>query len=76
MTPNYKAPDTPDFWLANKIFRNNFCVYALSYQRSYICFTSFHYKNHWLIHFFYILYDECSEDVTGEYSSMKCQCRN
>ena len=24
----------------------------------------------------YILYDECSEDVTGEYSSVKYQWRN
>ena len=51
------TPDTPDFWLANKIFGNNLCAYAfmhLSYQLCYICFTSYHYINHWFVHLLYI----------------------
>ena len=32
MIQNHKnKPDIPDFWLANKIFRNNLCVYAFMY---------------------------------------------
>ena len=30
------------------------CIYALSCQLSYICFTSYHYINHWFIHLLYI----------------------
>ena len=30
------------------------CIYALSYQLSYICFTSYHYINHWFIQLLYI----------------------
>ena len=49
-------PDAPDFWLANKIFRNNLCNHAFMhlYQLSYICFTSYHNINHLFIHVLYI----------------------
>ena len=78
---NTRTPETPAFWLAKKILHNNLCVYVLihtlSYQLSYICFTSYHYIDHWFIHLLYnILYDECSEDKTEEYSSAKYQWRN
>ena len=67
-------PDIPDFWLPNKILR----------LRLRICVSAFlHLINLLSLHkslvyppFVYILYDECSEDVTGEYSSVKCQWRN
>ena len=53
------------------------CVYVLSYQLSYVLsylfyFLSLH-KSLVYPAFVYILYDECSEDMTGEYSSAKCQ---
>ena len=79
-------PDTPNIWLAEKSFHNNLCVYAFMYYHisclmyGHICFTSYHYINHWfttfcvyLLLYLGILYDECSEDVTGEYISAKYQ---
>ena len=53
------------------------CIYALLYQLSYICLTSDH-NIKLLVYppFVHILYDECSEDVTEEYSSAKYQWRN
>ena len=49
------TPDIPDFWLAKKLLRDSLCVYALLYQLSYICFTFYHYINHWYIHLLHIL---------------------
>ena len=73
------TPDTPNFWLANQIFHNNLCVYAFMYYHisSYVLSYLFHflslYKSLVYPAFVYIFYDECSEDVTGEYSSAKYQ---
>ena len=76
---NPKSLDTSDFPLANKIFHSNLCVCALCIIISALLY---------LIHFLslhksliyspsvYILYDEYSEDVIGEYSSLKYQWRN
>ena len=75
------TPDTPNFWLANKVFYNNLCVYAFMYHHV----SSRMYVLSYLLHFLslhktvvypplvYILYDECSEDMTGECSSAKYQ---
>ena len=56
------------------------CIYVLSYQLSYVLSYLFHflslYKSLVYPAFVYIFYDECSEDVTGEYSSAKYQWRN
>ena len=55
MIPSQKTPDTPNFWLANQIFRNSLCVYAFMYYHisslmyCHICFTFYHYINHWFI---------------------------
>ena len=75
--------DTPNFWLANQIFHDNLCVYAFMYydisflMYCHICFTFYHYINHWFIQLLcIILYNECSEDMTGEYSSVKYQWSN
>ena len=53
------------------------CTYLLSYQLSYVLSYLLHFL---LLHkllvnspFMYVLHDECSEDVTGEYSSVKYQ---
>ena len=53
------------------------CIYLLLYQLSYVLSYLFHFLS---LHkslvypaFVYILYDECSEDMTGEYSSAKYQ---
>ena len=48
-------PDTPNLWLANKIFHNYLCVYAFMYYHIssmfyHICFTSYC----WFIHLLYI----------------------
>ena len=53
------------------------CIYVLSYQLSYILLyllylLSLH-KSLVYPPFVDILYDECNEDMTGEYSSAKCQ---
>ena len=43
------TPDVPDFWLANKVFRNNLCGYAfMQYHISSLII------NHWFIHVLYI----------------------
>ena len=49
------TPDTLNYWLANQIFHNSLCVYAFMYYISslkyyHICFTFYHYINHWFIH--------------------------
>ena len=71
-------PDAPNFWLANQIFLNNLCVYAFMYYHI-SCLIYSHILFHFLsLHkslvyppFVYILYDECCEEMTGEYSSEK-----
>ena len=56
------------------------CIYLLSYQLSYVLPYLFHFlslhKSLVYSAFEYILYDECSEDMTSEYSSAKYQWRN
>ena len=55
MIPSQKTPDTPNFWLANQIFRNSLYVCAFMYYHisslmyCHICFTFYHYINHWFI---------------------------
>ena len=63
----------PDFWLANKIFHNNLCVFIIISAFSYLLqlLISLVYPP-----YLYILYDECSEYVRGEYSSLKYQLHN
>ena len=80
MIPSQNTPDTPNFWLAKPNFPLQFmrlCIYVLSYQLSYVLPYLFHflslYKSLVYPAFVYIFYDECSEDVTGEYSSAKYQ---
>ena len=70
--------DAPDFWLANKIFHNSLCVYAFMHYHislHLIYILSLH-KSLVYPPFAYILYDEFSEDMIGEYSSAKYQWRN
>ena len=72
--------DIPDFSLTNKIFCNSLCVFmhlcmitsALLYL---LPFLSLH-KSLVYPPFVYILYDQCSEDVTREHSSAKYQWRD
>ena len=49
-------PDVPDFWLANKIFRNNLYGYAfMQYHISSLTSALLHIiTNHWFIHLLYI----------------------
>ena len=69
-------PDLPDFWLADKIFRNKLCGYASmqyyisSHISASLCITN---KINGFSTFFYFLCDECSEDGTGKYSFAKYQ---
>ena len=53
------------------------CIYVLSYQLSHVLPYLFHFlslhKSLVYPDFMYILYDECSADMTGEYSSAKHQ---
>ena len=56
------------------------CIYVLSYRLSYVLSYPFHFLS---LHkslvypaFVYILYNECSEDMSGEYSSAKNQWNN
>ena len=70
------TPDAPNFWLANQIFHNNcICIYVLSFWLSYVLSYLFHFlslqKSLVYPAFVHILYNECSEDMTGEYSSAK-----
>ena len=72
-------PDVPDFWLANKMFCKNLCVQAFRhYHISCLTSASFPIIHESLVYppFVYILYDVCSEDVTGESSSAKYQWCN
>ena len=56
MIPSQNTPDTPNFCLAKQIFHNNICVHAFMYYHissliyCHICFTFYHYINHWFIH--------------------------
>ena len=60
MIPSQNTPDTPNFWLENQIFRNNLCVFAFMYYHissimyCHMCFTFYHYMNHWFILLLYI----------------------
>ena len=69
----YCHTNIPDFWLANKIFHNNLCVFIIISAFSYLLqlLISLVYPP-----YLYILYDECSEYVRGEYSSLKYQLCN
>ena len=68
-------PNTPDFWLASKIYHNNLCLFIIiSVLLFLLHLLSLHNS---LVYppFVCILYDECSEDETEEYSSAKYQWR-
>ena len=65
--------DTPDFWLANKIFHNNLCVFIIISTLLYLLHLLSLHKSLIYPPFVFILYDKCIEDVTGEYSSVKYQ---
>ena len=72
----WNTPDTPDSWSANKMFHNNLCVFIIIPALLYLIpLLSLHQL---LVYppFLYILHVECSEDVTGEYSSAKYQWCN
>ena len=74
MVPN--TPDTLDFWLENKIFSNSFCVFIIISDAFYLFhFLSLH-KLLLYSSFIYILYDECRENVRGEYSLVEYIIRN
>ena len=66
-----KTPDAPDFWLENKMFHSNFCVFIIISALLYLLHLLSLHKLLLYLPFIYILYDECSEDVRGEYSSAK-----
>ena len=57
MIPSQKSQDKPNLWLANQIFHNNLRVYPFMYYHVSsliycpICFTFYHYINHWCIQF-------------------------
>ena len=65
------TPDTPDFWLGNKIFHNNLCVFIVISTILYLIYLLSLHKSLVYPPFVYILYDECNEDMTGEYSSAR-----
>ena len=44
------TPDTPDFWLENKVALQKFYVFSLPHQLSYICFICYRYIFPWFIH--------------------------
>ena len=72
-------PDVPDFWLVNKIFCDSLCGYAFMLYHIISLISASLPILTWIISyppFAYIFYDECSKDVTGEYSSAKYQWRN
>ena len=48
------TPDTPDFWLEDKMFHSDLCFLVIM-SPLYICFTCYYYINHWFIHLSYIL---------------------
>ena len=70
------APDIPDFWLANKIFHNNLCIFIIISALLYLLLLPSLHKSLVYPPFVDILNTECSEDVRGEYSSAKYQWRN
>ena len=80
MIPLQNTPDIPNFLLSKANFPKQFmrlCIYVLSYQLSYILsylfqFAALH-KSLLYPALVHMLYDEYSEDMTGEYSSAKYQ---
>ena len=71
-----KSFSSTDFWLENKIFGNNLCVFIIISALLYLLHLLSLHKLLVYPPFLYILHVECSEDVTGEYSSAKYQWCN
>ena len=70
------TPYTPDFWLENKMFHNNLCVFIIIPALFYLLHLLSLHK--WLFYppFSYTLYDEYSEDARGKDSSAKYTMTN
>ena len=62
---------TPDFRLENKMFQNSLCDFIIISAVLYMVHLLLLYKSLVCPHFIYILYDECSDNVRGDYTSAK-----
>ena len=75
-TNDPKLQNTPDFWLENKMFHNNLCVFIIISALLYLLHLLSLHKSLVYPAFIYILYDEFSKDGRGEYSSAKYAVKN
>ena len=74
--PTRNIPNTPDFWLKNKMSHNNLCVFIIISTLLYLLNLLSSHKLLVYPPFQFILYDECSEDVRREHTSAKFTMRN